>query len=139
MKVIRLTESDITKIIRNSVRRMLKERFNEDEQFMSDELATRDGGDLKKKQMDADWKQFDTDNAQDLEYLSMLKDRNNIEDYNKYDFNTEYDIFGYPAIEDYDAAKSEFENECINGVVSRVINEAVNDILTNGKVNKLRQ
>lgn len=81
-KIIRLTESDLHKIIKESVKRVLKEIDDPKGQIMSSDWDLQDGGDLKHQQMTQDWERAEFEDRLDKQYMDDLADENYYNDYN---------------------------------------------------------
>ena len=84
-KILRITESDLHNIIKESVNNILKEICEIDDmksQFMSSDWDLHDAENLKQQQMNQDWDKFDANYADDRKYFDRLQDDNYLNDYN---------------------------------------------------------
>ena len=93
-QIVRLTESDLHNIIKNSVNKVLKEICEIDDmrdQCMSSDWDLHDAENLKYSQMQNDWEGSDFDDLQDYKYFDQLYDDNYLKDYNGnvHDFHKE--------------------------------------------------
>lgn len=91
-KIYRLTENDLTNIIKNIVREFCEIDDTKD-QVMSSDWDLQDGGDLKYQQMSQDWDNFDKQNMYDKKFFDQLFDDNyssdmntNINDYHRQEY-----------------------------------------------------
>ena len=84
-KILRITESDLHNIIKESVNNILKEICEIDDmksQFMSSDWDLHDAENLKQQQMTQDWDKCDANYADDRKYFDRLQDDNYLNDYN---------------------------------------------------------